>query len=380
MPNNLVVICFKCGGGKGHPLALCTHCHAKPTSDDDLAISMMLTSEMLQNEKLIAASQLIKSGQPIVLPPNVRKALLAAINAARSRPPTSKKKMSLMWKIRILVIALIFLIAFINSSWARYKWASMEDTIPAYETFLIGHARSQYGDTVRDRLHVLKEDGIWKGALASRNIHKVRAYLGSYPNGKYSAEAIPLRALLADELWPPLATSRSEDVVLRYLRTYPEITIRETVERRLRELYSDITWVQEQGTPSAYKRYLELNPRTKDRAAIEKRIIDIEVADIMSRNPGSLPKSQPTRLDARSTRAKIEIENQTQYELTIRYSGTESKKIVIPQGESTSVEIRTGAYTVTASVPAGNVRDYAGFETLLGGNYDSRFFISTERR
>jgi hypothetical protein len=78
------------------------------------------------------------------------------------------------------------------------------------------------------------------------------------------------------------------------------------------------------------------------------------------------------------TRVKIDIKNDTRYELTVRYSGEESKKVVIPKGETQNIDLPPGAYRVAASVSAAQVLNYYGNNTLEPGSYSERFYISSE--
>jgi hypothetical protein len=72
----------------------------------------------------------------------------------------------------------------------------------------------------------------------------------------------------------------------------------------------------------------------------------------------------------------VNIHNDTKYNLTIRYSGPESFKVVFLPGEKGSVETLRGTYRVAASVDASNVKDYAGEEESDGGNYEVVYYIS----
>src|SRR5207237_740973 len=125
----------------------------------------------------------------------------------------------------------------------------------------------------------------------------------------------------------------------------------------------------------AYRRYLQRNPSDSRRAAIERKIIDLEVAEIAAGDHGTLPAAQRLSSNSYGRFADICVENGTSYELTVRYSGSDSKKIVIPAGETSSLQLAVGAYTVAASVSAANVRNYVGTDTLQGGQYSSRFYI-----
>jgi hypothetical protein len=90
---------------------------------------------------------------------------------------------------------------------------------------------------------------------------------------------------------------------------------------------------------------------------------------------GPLPKAQALSYGGTST--DVDVENKTGYELTVRYSGPSSKKLVIPVGATRSVALVPGAYQVAASVNAANVTNYFGSDTMQGGRYSSSFFIQS---
>jgi hypothetical protein len=105
------------------------------------------------------------------------------------------------------------------------------------------------------------------------------------------------------------------------------------------------------------------------------RLVDIEVAAIFTGAPGKLPAAERKAAAPGQRYATVRIENDTSYNLTIRYSGRESFKVVYAPKEKAAVELLVGDYLVAASVDAANVRDYAGKDEFHGGDYDVTFYI-----
>jgi hypothetical protein len=62
----------------------------------------------------------------------------------------------------------------------------------------------------------------------------------------------------------------------------------------------------------------------------------------------------------------------------VRYSGIESKKIVLSPRQRKSTTLKKGNYRIAASVNASNVTNYAGKENLSGGDYSSEYYIQTQ--
>lgn len=129
-------------------------------------------------------------------------------------------------------------------------------------------------------------------------------------------------------------------------------------------------------TISSYDKYLSLYPLGKYAKDAEKRIVDIGIAKTYSGEHGSLPQMDRVR-SGNGPKSLIRVNNNTGYTLTLLYSGTDSKRLVIsPQGSET-ISLYNGAYKVAAFVSASNVRSYAGSEKLLGGEYSVSYYISS---
>ena len=181
---------------------------------------------------------------------------------------------------------------------------------------------------------------------------------------------------MTDIQWTAVADSRSEEQMRNFIKTYPESNHVREAESRIESLYDDFQWVKEKNTLADYRRYLQRHPNDSHQAEAERKIIDLEVAEIVAGDHGILPPAQRvSNADSYSRFANVCIQNDTSYELTVRYSGPDSKKIIISTGGHGSLQLPIGAYTVAASVSAANVRNYAGEETLGGARYTSAFYI-----
>ena len=133
------------------------------------------------------------------------------------------------------------------------------------------------------------------------------------------------------------------------------------------------------GTLELLEKYLSLYPNGAHSTQAKQKIIDLEVSDVFaSGNYGQLPSMDKTGY-SNSTYSTVSVRNDTQYTLTLRYSGVESKKIVISPHSSRSVQLKSGSYRIVASVNASNVRNFAGREELTGGSYDVSYYIQTSR-
>ena len=132
-----------------------------------------------------------------------------------------------------------------------------------------------------------------------------------------------------------------------------------------------------ENTISAYKKYKSLYPKGAHYVQAERRLIDLEVADVYAGDYGSLPAMDKTSWGAGPT-AEVSITNRTRYVLTILYSGPDSKRVVIQAGRTSTVTLKNGTYKVAASVDAPGVSKYAGSENVDGGSYSVEYYIETQ--
>lgn len=122
----------------------------------------------------------------------------------------------------------------------------------------------------------------------------------------------------------------------------------------------------------AYNEYLNRYPQGEH----SKSAIDAMVKTIANGEHGSLP-SMDQNYYGDGPKSSISIQNDTSYELTLLYSGVESKRIVLQPHGSTSISLYNGSYDIAASVTASDVRNYYGTESLRGGSYSVSYYISS---
>jgi outer membrane protein assembly factor BamD (BamD/ComL family) len=452
----MIAICHKCGTTKAAPIQRCGSCGGVPVNDDELALAFMLTDRFLPKEKLAEASRLLKSGQSITLPPQIRTAIQASIQAARAQQSTRSQGITLGLRGWAVVVGAISLLFLIFHPWPHYQWASLRDRVPTYEGFVKRFPSSDLADNAREQIRLLREDDVWGEANGSEDITALRSYRKAYPDGKHlsaangqiqklsdnywdnisktdsratvldflrdypetskKADAEARVVAIADAKWETISKTSSKNEVLKFLNAYPETTktteaearivtiadaqwakismsrsvpainafladypetsMRHAAEQRVQQLYDDWDWVREQDTLAHFQRFVARHPDHPERAWIDKRIIDLEVKEIAAGEYGELPPAQPLRIGGAT--ATVEVDNQTGYELTVRYSGPDSKKLIIPKGATQSVSLPPGDYQVAASVSAANVRNYYGKDTMRGGQYSSSFYIQTD--
>jgi hypothetical protein len=128
-------------------------------------------------------------------------------------------------------------------------------------------------------------------------------------------------------------------------------------------------------TIKSFRKFLKKHPDSPFADKARGKIVDLEVTDIMDKSHGNLPSPKRISGSRYSKYAVINIHNDTKYNLTVRYSGPDSFKVLFSPREKGSIEIINGNYRVAASVDASHVRNYAGDQTLKGGNYEVQYYI-----
>ena len=75
-----MAVCFNCGEIKFGAFVDCDKCNAKPTTDDDRAVSLMLTDRFFQMDTLHEIGKSIKNGEKFVLAEEEKKMYFEALN------------------------------------------------------------------------------------------------------------------------------------------------------------------------------------------------------------------------------------------------------------------------------------------------------------
>jgi hypothetical protein len=376
----MIAICYECGAAKQDPLSGCDACHTVPILDEDLALSLMLSEQFLSREKLVEASRAIAAGQKIALPPHVRAAMLAAIQTARLGERGAARSRRVSRAILFSIgVGVLLLIGFLHP-YPHFQVASYQDRVDAYQSFLNRFPKSDYSAAVKERIRVLREPIVWNDSLRDDRISSFRSYVKVYPDGRHLEEARRHIVRIADAQWVSIAESRSEREIKKFIHDFPESTKIAAAEGRIQQLYNDFGWVKEQDLLDNYRHFAARNPSHPQSTWVEKRIIDLEVAEIAAGHHGQLPAAVPIGDRLPSSISELEIENGTGYELTIRYSGTSSYKVVIANGIKQKLALVPGTYKVAASVDASNVLPYYGTENLAEQGYSVRYYIERQRR
>lgn len=259
-----------------------------------------------------------------------------------------------------------------NSKYLNFKYSFVNPDKEKYPNY-IGNPYE-----VRNRIYdyCLKENSLvlWEKALSSLN------KLGLSEESGNTAYDKSLQA--NKEMYDNLNKYKNTSVI----KDKSDITI---AYKEVQKLYSEIEkkenkqWKDEEfawesvsnsNTIETCKRYLELHPNGKHK----KEVIDLQVALVLQGDYGQLP-SMSVINGKSSAQSTIKISNSTQYKLTVLYSGPTSENVIILPGDSKHIQLKSGAYKISAFVDNYKIRNFAGTEVINMNNYSVEYYIETTR-
>lgn len=270
------------------------------------------------------------------------------------------------------VLSVVFLSC--DTSEEDFQKAQEEHSVQAYSTFLSKHHKGDLAEEARDSVI----------SIYSR-VENINDIPNSHEDSDLEQRLWNLIEDRSSEEYNKAASENSIEAWEHFLNIVPE-RYQEDGDNRLLAAREDLLWqnessawevATERNTVQTMQKYINLYPNGRHVAQAEKKMIDLEVDAAFAGEHGELPPLERGYSSGKAY-STIEITNNTQYELTINYSGIESKRMVIPAHNRKSIHLKNGHYRLAASV-GHNVRPFAGQEYLDGSDYSSTFYIITSR-
>jgi outer membrane protein assembly factor BamD (BamD/ComL family) len=271
---------------------------------------------------------------------------------------------------------------FSDQAWDKveeFDWqqACEDASSRAFRNFLTQHPKRKYASEARLKLEKLEIQD-WDIAEMKDIVSSYEEYLSCHPKGQNSLLAKKRVKQLVD-----LQREKPDETVTAYeefLQKNPSNELFDWIQVRCKMMRQDLgEWqeVLEANTVSAYKDFQQKHPNSPFAEEVEARMIDLEIDQIMGGEHGSLPK--PTKVSSEGNRkySIVNIHNDTQYDLTIRYSGSESFKVVFTPQQKGSIELLNGTYRIAASVNAYNIKPFAGSSVFQAGNFEITYYIQS---
>ena len=315
-------------------------------------------------------------------------------------------------KIIGVLVGFLFLCVSCDTSEKDLEVAKKVNSFESYSAFIRHHPNSELADVARDSIVSICE---------RMSIKKIPSYVFDSTTDKETVDRlVAMVERKVDSLYQIAEQENTISAWQNYTDMVPQVHIRDAYERKtslVEEAYQkaerantiegwqayikivsvedmrdasvrivELKWgteanawktVSSRPSITTLQKYLELYPKGKHAKQAEKILIDLEVASVFAGEHGILPAMDKGNYTGASY-SKVEIENQTQYDLTVSYSGPDSKRMVIAPHATKSIRIGNGNYRVAASVGHG-VIPFAGTETLNGRHFSSSFYIETKR-
>jgi hypothetical protein len=262
-----------------------------------------------------------------------------------------------------------------------WQYAKNKNSILGYQNFIDKYPGSTFVDDAKERIKAIQDIEAWKKAKSINTAQSYKTYLEQFPDGDYISSArqeIKEIEVIVPQ-WQAAKHLNTIDAYEEFLKAQPYSSYSNAARAKIKILKSQEWETAKNGKSiKVLKDYLQNNPNSEHISEAETLIIDLEVDAIFKGDHGKLPPMDKDNQGSDySHENNISIYNNTSFTLTLRYSGSESKKVVLsPQGRK-SIILENGAYRVAASVNASNISNYAGKENLIGGKYTSEYYIAT---
>jgi len=272
----------------------------------------------------------------------------------------------------------------ITSDWNKAK---SKNSIDAYNSFIVTYPNSSFVTEARKKTTDIIDNNAWSNASSENTTASYSQYLRGFPSGNNSSIAKNRINQIQEEklilpAWNRTQSQNTYQAYKSFLREYPNSSYAYQAKSKIQQ-FENTAWSKAQSlnTIASYNTFLSNFPFSDLADSARKKVIDLEVANIFKGDYGYMPPMNKTSSNrfgtTKPTTNSIEIYNNTAYELTVWYSGADSKKIILPPRNRRSFTLPNGPYKVAASVKASNVTKYAGNERLDGGEYESEFYIQT---
>lgn len=254
----------------------------------------------------------------------------------------------------------------------RYLEAINDGSIMRLSDFLYDYSDSKYAPEVRSLLY---DKCIVSG------FDRILWFTGKYHDTAEGEKAYNIVTSKCDSIFNALGITGYNQTIA-YKEALDSLKVGAT--NPLQTYMADIVWQDEESAwnmasknnkSEYYQKFIDMYPNSQYASRAEKRLIDLEVNNVLSGSYDELPSLNQSGYGYGST-STISVYNNTSYALTVMYSGSDSKRLIIPPHQREYVTLPNGKYKCVASI-SGNARNHAGEENLTGGSYEVEYYIVT---
>lgn len=290
--------------------------------------------------------------------------------------------------VLFLLSVVIAWIAIANNQSSTIKRAREHNDLEHYSRYITEFPEGKYISECKEWLIDYYDISVMnsekkKWAESIKTLKNAKDYYYGYGSSLISNAIDSLIEAKVQREYSKTALMDTKEGWLEY-RKYMPSTYWKDSDQRIKEI-EERRWNNEAGAwnaasevdkVDAYNKYLSLYPTGKHANQARKRLIDIEVDKIFAKEHGNLPSMNKSYYSGGNS-SSISVTNDTQYQLTLLYSGTTSTKIQFSPGQTKRFTLPNGIYRIAASVAAAGIIPYAGVETLDGGGYSISYYITT---
>lgn len=185
---------------------------------------------------------------------------------------------------------------------------------------------------------------------------------------------------LEKSAWEIAINGNDISAIENFVTQYPTTVHSKEAEKKIKQLKIENEQTEydnaiNRESSSLWKEFLNDYPERTDIDDIKRKIIKAEISEIKNQE-GTLDLPASSSIGTGSgSNSSIMINNNTEYVLTVRYSGPTITSVDIPSHGVRSVSLRNGVYDVAAT--AGST-SCAGSENM-DGSYEVTYYITTTR-
>lgn len=245
---------------------------------------------------------------------------------------------------------------------------------------------------VREKYQISKANDEFASIKENPSVKSLTAYIEKYKSKyEYRDNVFRARTILFDSI-----KANGIDSIRKFQEQSSfSFGIEEIIQRELDDQFESLynhalkentfeAWAAYQDAISEdekeVKKYLrDSHERMEELAAnnsdIAKKLIDREVEQAFKHDYTSTPKANRIKA-AVNGKARVKVDNLTKYSLIIRYSGPDSRKLIINPKSQNTINLTPGTYRCFASVDGDDILGNTGIEKFEEGEYEISYRVS----
>ncbi len=266
----------------------------------------------------------------------------------------------------------------LEEAWKETEKCSDLICFSCYEEFNNGYPNSKYSLIAKDSIEIRKERKVWQQSKYENTVNSYNNYVDIYNYGMYSS--IAKRKINEIQNWDESKKTNTHSAYIKYISDFPVSDYVDSAKNILKQIeQKDWDNAKKKNSFSSYSNFQKKYPNGFYFGDAEKGIVDIEIADIKKKSPTEtmLPMEYYDWMPRDAEVSTIVMENKTIYTMTVRFSGTEGKRIKIAPNKTYTLKLKNGSYSVSASIEKSDIKPYWGTQEYKGYEYSNTWYIES---